>query len=166
MTLGPGAVCRRLAAHAVGRLADSVSIYVLDSDQCHRIGAAHRDPRWARAVSELVDGYPIEISFDAMVAQAVRTKNAVLERHMHDCGERHLSRPRRSCGHRGDGRLVGVRDPDDRRNEVVGVVALIRSDPGKRVRARRAALAETLASRAALTVQNAQLYARQTTVLV
>jgi hypothetical protein len=50
------------------------------------------------------------------------------------------------------------------RNDVVGVIAFVRADAGNPFEPEEVQLAGTLASRAALAVQNAQLYARQTTV--
>jgi PAS domain S-box-containing protein len=164
-TLDPTEVCRRLANHAVGRLADWVSVYVVQNRLAHRVAAAHRDPRFTHAVESLVGAYPIDLSSDAMVARAARTAVPILEQHM---VQSHVADtypdPAAQELVTGMGVASAFVTPMLARNEVVGVMAFIRADAGHEFEPDEVQLAVTLAGRAALAVQNAQLYARQTTV--
>ncbi|HXR41273.1 MAG TPA: SpoIIE family protein phosphatase, partial [Acidothermaceae bacterium] len=164
-TLDPTEVCRRLASHAVGRLADWVSVYVVDNGVAHRVAAAHRDPRFAQQVEALVGAYPIDLASDAMVARAARTGVPILEQHMFDAlVVNTYPDPQAHDLVAGMGVASAFVTPMVARNEVVGVMAFIRAEAGNEFEPDEVQLAVTLASRAALAVQNAQLYERQTTV--
>jgi PAS domain S-box-containing protein len=164
-TLDPVEVCRRLANHAVGRLADWVSIYLVEGGQANRVAAAHRDPQWGHAVARLVGDYPVDLRSGAMVARAFRERRPVVEQHMVSelVAETYPDRDARQLV---DGMGVSsafvapmIAGPD-----VVGVMAFIRAEPGNEFEPDDVQLGMALAGRAALAVQNALLYARQTTV--
>ncbi|MDQ1484562.1 MAG: hypothetical protein QOJ62_255, partial [Actinomycetota bacterium] len=164
-TLDLGEVCRRLAGHAVSQLADWATVYVIEGGQCHRIAAAHREPRWALAVNELVGKHPIELSSDSMVARAARTGTPVLENRMSASliAETYSDPQARELVER-----MGVASafvvPMTAGTDVVGVMTFLRCEPENEFEADDVQLAAMLASRAALALQNAMLYARQTTV--
>jgi GAF domain-containing protein len=164
-TLDLPEVCRRLANHAVERLANWVFVYVVDSGQCNRVAAAHRDRQWQRAISELVGTNPVSVDSDTMVGQAARTGQPVLNQRVSpsqvaatypDTAARALINDM--------GVAASLVVPMIAGKDVVGVMAFVRSEVGNEFGPDDVQLATTLASRAALAVQNALLYAHQTTV--
>jgi GAF domain-containing protein len=164
-TLDLPEVCRRLAHHAVERLANWVAVYVVDSLQCHRVAAAHRDQRWQGAMDELVGRYSIAVDSDTMVADAVRTGRPVLEQRVSP--DQVAATYPDAAAHtivNDIGVAAALVVPMIAGTEVVGAMAFVRSEPGDEFAPDDVQLATTLANRAALAVQNAQLYAHQTTV--
>lgn len=158
-------VCGRLASHAVSRLADWVSVYVVDGGFAHRVAAAHRDPQLAPTVAGLVGKYPIDLASDAMVAQAARTGQPVIQQRMQP---EHVSAtytdPQALDVVEGLGVASAFVVPMIVSGEVVGVMAFVRSRQGDEFSTDDVQLASTLVNRATLAVQNARLYGRQTTV--
>jgi serine phosphatase RsbU (regulator of sigma subunit) len=100
-----------------------------------------------------------------MVARAARTAVPILEQHMAESMVA-VTYPDPTAQElvTGMGVASAFVTPMLARNEVVGVMAFIRAEAGHEFEPDEVQLAVTLASRAALAVQNAQLYERQTTV--
>ena len=165
-SLDPGEVCRRLAAHATDRLADWVSIYLVEGHQCVRVAAAHRDPRWKGVIAQLVNTYPIDISSNSMVARSIRTGHPMIEQPVTEQMVRDTyPDPEARALIEGVGISSILVVPMVVRDEILGAIVFMRSEPGNEFEPEDQRLAFTLAGRAALAVQNAQLYSRQTTVV-
>ncbi len=165
-TLDPGEVCRRLALHSIDRLANWVSVYLLDGDHLVRVASAHSDPAWKAAVAQLVHAFPVDVSSRARVARVVRTRQPIVEPQITESMYVDtFPDPEARALVNGIGMSSLLIVPMVARGEALGAIAFVRSEPVNPFDSEDVRLAVTLASRSALVVQNAQLYSRQTSVV-
>ena len=150
----------RVARLAVPFLADGCSVDILEEDgSIQRLAVACADPEREAVARELQARYPIERNAPAGVANVLRTGRPELYNGdvdaLHQASARnaeHLALLRRL---RTTARMVV---PLVARGQTLGALSFGRTSPGERYRREDLALAEDLAQRAALAIDNARLY--------
>lgn len=150
-----GAVTRLL----VPRAADWCAVDVRGADgSMERLIAAHRDPHRSELLREQ-RAYPLTTGGAHGVARVIRTGESELMREVDEDVRRDLSRDpahRRALDEVGLASLLCV--PLTARGQVLGVLTLALSQPGESYDLRDLALAEELARRSAIAIDNARLY--------
>ncbi|MDP8907527.1 MAG: PAS domain S-box protein, partial [Chloroflexota bacterium] len=150
----------RVARLAVPFLADGCSVDILDEDgSIRRLAVACADPEREAVARELQARYPIQRDAPAGVANVLRTGRPELYNGdvdtLHQATGRdaeHLALLRRL---RTTARMVV---PLVARGQILGALSFGRTDPDGRYEPEDLALAEDLAQRAALAIDNARLY--------
>jgi signal transduction histidine kinase len=150
---------RALARLCVAEIADWVAIYIVDDDgQVHRLEVAHRDASRLELVEELRES-PIRSDGSHPVLPVLESGRPLLVPRVDDD---QLARLADSPRHLELLRELEVRSfmlvPLIARGRGLGAIGLACSDPGREFGDQDLALAENLASRAALAVDNARLY--------
>lgn len=156
---------QQLAELAVPMLADLCLIDTAIGGELVRMGAAHADPSLAPLVRELAESYPPDPAGEHPVVRVMRTGEAELseemteeflrattkdERHLHIVREMHFSS------------YMCV--PLAARGRVLGTITLVSAGSGRSFGPDDLALAEELARRAALVVDNARVLTASTSV--
>ena len=143
----------------VAQLADWTVIYVLDDDGgVRRLEVAHRDPDKAELTAQIRD-YPLSPDSSNPVFKAITSRTPVLARKVDDEALRAIARDEthfqllRSLGI-GSFMLV----PLVARDHVVGAIALVSGNPEYAFDQEDLTLAQDIAVRAALAIDNARLY--------
>jgi PAS domain S-box-containing protein len=162
-----------VARLAVPRLAEWCSVYVVDGDRPRRLAVAHADPakeEWAR---ELGRRYPPDPEDPRGVTGVMRSGRAEL---IPEITEDMLASGARDEDHlrilRGLGLTSVMVVPMAARGRTLGAITFATAESGRRYGPADLAMAEDLARRAALAVDNARLYgeaqeaARQLALLV
>jgi PAS domain S-box-containing protein len=149
-----------LARLAVPRLADLFVLDVVEPDgRARRAAVAHADPAPADALDELRHFAPAP-GDPTPVAEVLRTGRALLLPEMSEADYRSTTR---NAAHAAAARRVGVTSlivvPLAARGRTIGALSLGVTRPGRRFDGEDLALAEELARRAALALDNARLYA-------
>jgi PAS domain S-box-containing protein len=153
----------RFADLAVRHLCDWCGVELLDEEgELQNVAVAHIDPERVRLARELRSRYPADSEADEGVPKVVRTGRSQLHQHVSDemivaaaRDEEHL-RLLRELGI-ASGMVVPLRS----RARVLGAVTFVSSDPGRRYGQADLRLAEDLARRAALAIDNAALFRRE-----
>jgi signal transduction histidine kinase len=170
-TLDPDQTLKTLARFVVegagsgSGLADYCVSYALDADDTvRRVGLAHRDPARQALVEELAGAGPPQLDAATGAGAVLRTGEAMLRS---DITPDVLERGAQNAEHLRLLRLLQPRSsimvPLCARGRIVGALALVTTeDSGRRYSRDDLVLAETLASRAALLVDNARLYREAT----
>jgi signal transduction histidine kinase len=148
-----------LARLCVVEIADWALVYMVDeSGAVHRLDVAHRDPDKLGLVRELRDS-PISARGPHPVLEVLETGRPVLARQV---GPAELERIAEGPRHLAMLRAIGVTSymivPLIARGRSLGAIGLVCADPSRSFDEQDLALAEGLASRAALAVDNARLY--------
>jgi signal transduction histidine kinase len=148
-----------LARLCVAEIADWVLIYMRDDEgTVRRLEVAHRDADKRDLVRRL-KAMPIEAEGNHPVLEVLETGRPVLVRSV---GREGLARISRDDRHLAVMRELGVTSfmlvPLIARGRSLGAIGLVCADPDRHFDDPDLALAETLASRAALAVDNARLY--------
>jgi PAS domain S-box-containing protein len=165
-SLDPEAALTELARLAVPRVADWCVVHVKQPDgSLRQIAVAHNDPDREALVWDLHDRYPIRLDRDSGVPNVVRTGRAevydqlpmeLLEQAAED--EEHLELLK-SLGMRSALML-----PLTARGRTLGSIVFTMAESGRRYGYKERRLAETLAERTAIALDNMQLYARASDV--
>ncbi|MBI4497998.1 MAG: PAS domain S-box protein [Chloroflexi bacterium] len=150
----------QLAQLTVPELADWCVVHIVAADgQARPLAVAHTDPakvQWAREIQER---YPYDPSASAGVAQVLRTGQSEI---YPDIPGALLEAAARDPEHLALLRTVGLRSailaPLRARGRTLGTISLVTAESGRRYGPADLALAEDLAYRAALAVDNARLY--------
>jgi PAS domain S-box-containing protein len=160
MTLEFDATLRRLGRLCVREFADFCMIDVLDEHGHVSYGTvAHRDPAQTELVREFRDSYPMDTSGERAIARVLRSGDSelfavvtpeLLERTSIDA--RHLEILLKLGGR--SGMIV----PMVARGRTVGAITLTSTRPGRHYDDADLQLAEELAQRAAIAVDNARLF--------
>ncbi|MBK9711023.1 MAG: PAS domain S-box protein [Kouleothrix sp.] len=159
-TLDYTTTMERMAQLAVPAVADWCTVDMLDEQGVLQLLAiSHVDPDKARWARELRERYPIDLAAPAGAPQVLRTgrpeiypeiSDALLEAVAHDAEELRLLQ------------AVGYRSamvlPLQVRGRAIGALTLVATESGRRYGPEDLALAEELAARAAIAIDNAQLY--------
>jgi signal transduction histidine kinase/PAS domain-containing protein len=148
-----------LARLCVSQIADWALVYILEEGgELHRLAVAHRDPEKVELVRELRD-LPIRPGGPHPVLPVLQTGDPVLVRRVTD---RDLERLAEGPRHLQLLHELGVASymlvPLMARGRSLGAIGLVCADPTRAFGDQDLALAENLASRAALAVDNARLY--------
>ena len=159
-SLEPGEVLQQLAAACSGWLADYCLVHVEEDDDVRAVGVAHADRTREELVRGLVRRFPIPAGADDHpVRRALRTGQPELFGRV---GAEDLDRLCVDDDHREMVRALGLASalvvPIRAQGRTLGVVSLART-AGEPYGPAELAVAEELARRAALAVENARLYA-------
>ncbi|MBI3965005.1 MAG: PAS domain S-box protein [Chloroflexi bacterium] len=149
-----------VARLAVAYLADWCSVYLLGSDGCPRaIGGAHANPEKTPLVEEVQRRYPPVPDGQQSVSEVLWSGRPVLWARLED---EEVARLSRDAEHARLRRLLGFRSvlsvPLTTHGKLLGAIMLARGTGREPYRQAELALAEELARRAALAVDNALLY--------
>ncbi|HLL02558.1 MAG TPA: PAS domain-containing protein [Myxococcaceae bacterium] len=154
------ATLAELTRLVVPRLADWCSIEIADEDGSPRqVGVAHVDPGKVRYAQELRQRYPPRPEEPQGVHYVIRTGQTVF---LPDIPDELLAASVRDAEHLRIARELGLRSamtvPLTARGRTLGALSLVNAESHRRFTRDDLALAEQLAARAALAVDNARLY--------
>jgi GAF domain-containing protein/FixJ family two-component response regulator len=154
------AVLQRLAELAVPRLADWAAVDLLsETGAVERVVAMHSEPEKTALAFEIARRWPIDPSSHGGIGEVLRTGGPMLLETMPD---ELLPRLARSEEHLQVARTLGFKSamvlPLQVRGRVLGALTLVQAESGRRFRAEDVPLAQELARRAGLAVDNALLY--------
>ena len=152
-----------IARLAVPRLADWCAVHLVREDgQIAQLAVAHVDPERVAWALKLQEQFPADPDVDQGVARAVRTGLPEL---VPEVTEEMLAAVARGPEHLAVLRHVGLRSalvvPMIAREQGVGAITFVAAESGRRYDERDLELAQELARRAALAVENARLYAAE-----
>ncbi|HUF76551.1 MAG TPA: PAS domain S-box protein, partial [Longimicrobiales bacterium] len=158
-SLDHGRTLAALAKLCAEQLADWAVVYVVDEQgQVGRLEVAHRDPAMERQGRAIRD-HPIEPDGNHPVLEVLRTGKSIVRRVIDDADLQAIAQDER---HLELLRALGVASyvllPLLARGRPVGALALVSADRDRLFDDEDVALAEDLASHAALAVDNARLY--------
>jgi PAS domain S-box-containing protein len=150
---------RELVELAVPRLADWCTIDMLDHGEIRNVGVAHADPDMARLARRVHERRPVRAQASSGVSGALATGRSQLIQDV-DGWLAHQATPDEELLTMA--RVLGVRSsivaPLAGRGRVFGALTLAITDSGRRFSEQDLAVAEDLARRAALAIDNARLY--------
>src|ERR687886_609019 len=150
----------RMAHLAVPYLADWCAVDIVEEDgSLERLAMAHQDPEKIALARELEERYPPDPEAPQGVAQVMRTGQSEL---VPEIPEQVLEQAVRDDEHREILRRLGLKSymivPLVARGRTLGAITLVLAESGRRYGQAELELAEELARRAALAVDNARLY--------
>ncbi len=147
---------------AVPQVADWCAVDLLDErGVLRRLVVAHTNPNKVRLAHELQERYPPDPRLGTGPAHVVRTGQPELVSEIPDALLEHAARdPAHLALLRGLGLRSYMVVPLRVREQVLGAITFVTAESGRRFRLEDLAVAEELASRAALAIENARLYAR------
>ena len=161
-TLDVDTTLERLAALAVPRVADWCSIDLVSEDGLRNVVVAHVDPARRALAQELQRRYPPDPNAPNGASNVIRTGlpelyPSILDELLAEAAvdEEHLRLIREL------GMVSGIVVPLAARGRTLGALTLIAAESGHRYSEDDLALAEELARRAALAIDNATLYRRE-----
>jgi serine phosphatase RsbU (regulator of sigma subunit) len=147
-----------IASLSVPNLADVCLVDVVDGSEVRRVAASAADPELHRLLTALPATYEVDVGGDDPVARVVRTRRSEIV----------VTDAARVFG---GGRVLGGHVPRSAmlvplraRGRAIGVLALATLDAHRHFQPGELELAEELAHRAALALDNALLYQRQSTL--
>jgi len=151
---------RRIARLAVPRLADWCLVDLLaDDGSIRQMAVAHRDQAKERLARELRDRYPPDPETEHPVWKVLRSGRPLLAE---EVTEEELAGRARDARHLEMLRELGIRShivvPMAARGRVLGAISLVTGESGRRFGRDDLVLAQDLGRRAAVAVDNAQLY--------
>ncbi|MEA2442712.1 MAG: hypothetical protein QOJ12_4, partial [Thermoleophilales bacterium] len=161
-SLGPEASLNELARLAVPLLADWCVVHVKQPDgSIEMIAVAHREPEKEALIRDLAARYPTNPDAASGVPAVVRTGRAEIYR---DIPESLLTSTAQDAEHLAVLRSLGFRCslmlPLIARGRVLGSIVFSRAETARAFGVEERALAQTLADRAGIALDNTQLYAR------
>ena len=150
----------RMAHLAVPYLADWCAVDILEEDgSLERLAMAHQDPEKIALARELEERYPPDPEAPQGIAQVMRTGQSEL---VPEIPEQLLEQAVRDDEHREILQGLGLKSymivPLVARGRTLGAITLVSAESGRRYGQAELELAEELARRAALAVDNARLY--------
>jgi PAS domain S-box-containing protein len=162
-TLDPEEGLRQLAELAVERVADWCAVDLVDERGAPRsVVVAHADPARVRLAEELRARYPVDPSSETGVANVIRRGTSELYAEIPD---RMLVEAAQDAEHLRLMRELGLRSamvvPLVARGRTIGALTLVAAESGRRFGPVDLDLAEDLARRAALAIDNSMLFHRE-----
>jgi PAS domain S-box-containing protein len=162
-SLDEEAMCERLAALAVPRLADWAAVDLLDADgRLRRLMVAHSDPSKVALGRVMWGDQRVDVNSTHPLATALRTGTSRLDPH---ASEATLAAWARDAQQLDRLRRLGLRSimlvPIVVHRPALGVVSLATAESGRRFGPMDLELAEELARRAALAIDHARMYAAE-----
>jgi PAS domain S-box-containing protein len=162
-TLDPDEALRQLAALTVRGFADWCAVdLVADDGSLRNVAVAHADPDRVRLAAELRERYPVDPAAGTGVAAVVRTGASEL---LPEVTDDMLVAAARDPEHLRLIRELGLRSaitvPLEARGRTLGALRLVAAESGKRFDQVDLGLAEDLARRAALAIDNSLLFTRE-----
>ena len=154
------ATLSNVARLAVPTLADWCAVDVLEEDgSLERLAVAHQDPRKIELAHELQERYPPDPDAPYGVHQVLRTGEAQM---MSEIPQELIERAARDEKHREMLRQLGLNSymtiPLIARRRTLGVITLVSAESERRYGEQDLRLAQDLARRAAMAVDNSRLY--------
>jgi len=150
---------QRVAQLAVPHIADWCAVEIVDGDTFRPVAVAHADPAKIAMADELRRRYPPDPTESGGIPGVVRSRRSVL---VPDVTDTMLVAGSRDEEHLRYLRELGMRSvmivPLVARDTALGTLSFIAAESGRRYDATDLALAEELARRAAVAVDNARLY--------
>jgi PAS domain S-box-containing protein len=150
----------RVARLAVPRVADWCAVDVFEDGCIRRLAVAHADPAMQQLARDVGDRFPPDPGAERGVARVLRTGEAEF---VPEVTPEVLRAVARSDEHHRILLELGMRSamvvPMEAHGEVLGAIVLIAAESGRRYEQRDLELAQDLAARAALAVDNAHLFA-------
>ncbi|HYR08092.1 MAG TPA: MHYT domain-containing protein [Longimicrobium sp.] len=159
-SLDTGTTLRTVARLAVPTLADWCAVDVLTEDgELERLAVEHVDPEKVRFAREVEERWPADRAAPQGVFHVIRTGEAEMMPHI---PEALLTAAARDLEHLRMIRALGLRSyvcvPLKARGRVLGAVTLVHAESGRSHTPADLALAEELARRAAVAIDNARLF--------
>src|SRR5215217_4715601 len=159
-SLGYRATLDKVARLAVPYLADWCAIDILEEDgSLDRLALTHQDPEKVALARELEERYPPDLEAQRGVPQVLRTGQPEL---VPEIPESLLDEAVRDARHHEILQELGLKSyvivPLVARGRTLGAITLVSAESGRRYGQAELELAEELARRAALAVDNARLY--------
>jgi signal transduction histidine kinase len=156
------ATLRRIAQLAVPTLGDWCAVDLLDdAGALNRLAVAHPDPEKIALVHELHQRYPPDLSQPYGVGQVLRSGEPDM---MEEIPDELLVQSTRDPDHLRIARSLGLRSylvvPLKGRERVLGAMTLVSAESGRRYTQRDVHTMVELASRAAMAIENARLFAQ------
>lgn len=151
---------RRVAELAVPGMADWCTVTAIDDDGVlRRLAVVHRDPDKRELVAEYERHFPPQDHRVGDLVNVFREAHPVLIEHVTDAQLVDVAQtPEHLRLLRGLGCASCIMVPIIARGEPLGVISLMRADPDRAFNAADSAIAQELAHRAGLAVDNARLY--------
>jgi signal transduction histidine kinase len=154
------ATLQQVADLAIPALGDWCTVYMIGEDrQIRRVAVAHAEGEMAELARALRPYPPSPVSNRSTVAEAMRTRRSILTPVIPDA---YVGAIAQDSEHLAIMRRLAFRSsmtvPVVARDEVLGAIAFFSSNPERRFDSTDLALAEDLARRAGLAVDNARLY--------
>jgi PAS domain S-box-containing protein len=151
---------QQVARLAIPALGDWCTVYMLAEDrQVRRVAVAYTDGEKAELAAALRRYPPSPVSQRSSVAEAMRTRRSILTPHIPDTYPANIAQ---DAEHLEIMRRLDFRSsmtvPLEARGDVLGALAFFSSDPDRRYDEADLAMAEDLARRAGLALDNARLY--------
>ncbi len=161
-SLDPERTLESLARLAVPRLAESAAVYMPEADGSLGMRViAHQDPAKLELARDLVRRFPATSSTEGIVT-VMRTGESVLVPHM---PPEALAAVARDEEHAAALREIGISSvitvPLRAGGATIGVLQLVNSTPGRIASEAERRVAESLAARASIALDNARLFARE-----
>jgi PAS domain S-box-containing protein len=158
-SLDYGATLRAVADLAVPHIADWCGVDVLEDDTINRVAVAHVDPAKVELARDLQRRYPPEP--DSMIPQVIATGESQVVREITD---EMIDAAVIDDEQRETIRALGMRSamavPMLLRGHALGAISFVSAEAGRQFDDSDLALAEDLAMRAAVAIDNARLYER------
>jgi PAS domain S-box-containing protein len=154
------ATLQRITRQAVTHLADSCAVTMIEADGSSVFVASdHRDPATDELARKIRERFPFDPNDPHGMAQVLHTGKPLL---IEEISDERLQRLAREAAHlemlRAMDFTSAIVVPLVARGQTLGVLALVSTTSGRRYDERDLKLAEELANRAALAVDNARLY--------
>ncbi len=150
---------RSVAELATRSIADWAAVDLLDNDKVRRVAVAHPDPAKLQIARDLETKYPTDPASKTGIHHVIRTGERVV---VPEIPAELLSSSAKDEEHL---RLIQALDlksyicvPLKLRDEVIGALTLVSSNPARHYTEEDADLASDLASRAAVAIDNARLF--------
>jgi PAS domain S-box-containing protein len=147
-----------VARLAVPRLADWCAVDMVDEDQVRRVAIAHVDPAKAKIARALQERYPPTLDAEEGIAKVLRTGRPLI-RELEPAMLREIARDEEHLRHL---EALGVSTylcvPLVARGRTLGAITLVSAESRRRYTEADLPLAEELARRAAIAVDNARLF--------
>ncbi len=162
-SLDPDAALAQLADLSVPRIADWCGIELVDDDGALRnVAVAHADPGRIRLADEMRARYPIDADAETGVPNVIRTGHSEL---YHEISDELLAQSAQDPEHLRLMRELGLASvmivPLRARGRSIGAVSFVAAESGVRYDEDDLELAEDLARRAALAIDNSMLFKRE-----
>ncbi|HKG35797.1 MAG TPA: SpoIIE family protein phosphatase [Solirubrobacterales bacterium] len=162
-SLDHGTTLRGVADLAVHRIADWCGIELLDEDgELRNVAVAHRDPKRVRQALELRSRYPVEATAEVGVPNVIRTGQPEL---YEDISDEMLVASAHDEDHLRLMRELGLTSamivPLEARGRPLGAITFVGSEEGRCYDEDDLELAQELARRAAVAIDNSMLFRRE-----
>jgi PAS domain S-box-containing protein len=144
---------------AVPHIADGCAVDLVEGNALKRVAVAHGDPEKARLVWEIANRYPTALNPNTGLGRVIALRRSELYPIIEDAT---LQRDARNEEHLAVLRKLNIRSsllvPLMNREEALGIITLITGESGRILTEADLTLAEALASRAAVAIDNARLF--------